>query len=143
MKKLLPRQKAFCDYYLESGNATKAYKKAYPGCKTDGAARTNASKLLTKDNISQYIYIRNNPEEEARIKEADEILILLTSIMRGEEPDAFGLPTSIKDRTRAAKLLLKRYKPMLNNNTAEKMRLKLEQKRLLIEKLKNEINKGD
>lgn len=48
-------QKRFCDEYLIDLNATRAYKEAYPSCKEDSTARTNASRLLTNANIKGYI----------------------------------------------------------------------------------------
>jgi len=43
------------------------------------------------------------------IATADEVLEYLTKVMNGEEKDAFGLDTSIADRTKAAELLGKRH----------------------------------
>lgn len=109
-RKLTPKQKAFCDYYIETGNATEAYKRAYPTCIKDGAARANASKLLTKANISKYIEERIKIIEDKRIAKADEVLQYLTSVMRGEEKDQFGLDPSLQDRNKAAEMLGKRYR---------------------------------
>ena len=52
--KLTEKQKAFCDYYIESLNATESYKRAYE-CKNDSTARTNSSRMLTNANIKNYI----------------------------------------------------------------------------------------
>ena len=52
-EKLTPKQKLFCLEYLKTFNGTEAYKKAYWW--TDVTARVNASKLLTKTNISEFI----------------------------------------------------------------------------------------
>lgn len=104
------KQKAFCDYYLETGNATEAYKRAYPSCKKDGTARTNSSKLLTNANISQYIDKRLKEIESERIAKPEEVLQYLTKVLRGEEKDQFGLDATLQDRTKAAELLGKRYR---------------------------------
>lgn len=109
-KKMTEKQKAFCDYYLETGNATEAYKRAYPSCKKDGTARTNSSKLLTNANISQYIDKRLKEIESERIAKPEEVLQYLTSVLRGEEKDQFGLDATLQDRTKAAELLGKRYR---------------------------------
>lgn len=109
-KKMTEKQKAFCDYYLESGNATEAYKRAYPSCKKDGTARTNSSKLLTNANISQYIDKRLKEIESERIAKPEEVLQYLTKVLRGEEKDQFGLDATLQDRTKAAELLGKRYR---------------------------------
>ena len=109
-KKMTEKQKAFCDYYLETGNATEAYKRAYPSCKKDGTARTNSSKLLTNANISQYIDKRLKEIESERIAKPEEVLQYLTKVLRGEEKDQFGLDATLQDRTKAAELLGKRYR---------------------------------
>ncbi|MBP1906818.1 phage terminase small subunit [Paenibacillus turicensis] len=103
------RHKAFADYYIETMNATESYKKAYPSCKKDSTARTNASKLLTNANIQDYIKERMESKEEERIASQDEVLAFLTSVMRGEVKDQLGLETPVKDRNKAAELLGKRY----------------------------------
>ncbi len=108
--KMTEKQKAFCDYYLETGNATEAYKRAYPSCKKDGTARTNSSKLLTNANISQYIDKRLKEIESERIAKPEEVLQYLTKVLRGEEKDQFGLDATLQDRTKAAELLGKRYR---------------------------------
>lgn len=48
------KQKLFVIEYLKDFNGTRAYKVAYPEC-SDESARTNASRLLTNDNIQQAI----------------------------------------------------------------------------------------
>lgn len=107
--KMTEKQKSFCDFYLELGNASEAYKRAYPSCKKDGTARANSSKLLTKTNISQYIEERLKIIEDKRIAKGEEVLQYLTNVMRGEEKDQFGLDALLQDRTKAAELLAKRY----------------------------------
>lgn len=109
-KKLTQKQKAFCDYYLETGNATESYKQAYKSCKKDGTARANSSKLLAKANISQYINERVKQMDDERIAKPEEVLKYLTGVMRGETKDQFGLDASLQDRTKAAELLGKRYR---------------------------------
>ena len=48
------KQKLFVIEYLKDFNGTRAYKVAYPDC-NDESARTNASRLLTNDNIQRAI----------------------------------------------------------------------------------------
>jgi phage terminase small subunit len=55
VKKLTPKQQKFVDEYLIDLNATRAYKTAYPKCKTERSARTNGSRLLTNANIQEEI----------------------------------------------------------------------------------------
>lgn len=103
------RHKAFADYYIESQNGTESYKRAYPNCKKDATARVNASKLLTKPNIQEYIRERLESKEADRIASQDEVLEFLTRVMRGEVEDQLGLETPVKERNKAAELLGKRY----------------------------------
>jgi phage terminase small subunit len=51
---LTERNKIFCREYIFDWNGSRAYKTAY-GDVTDGTARANASDLLTKTNIKEYI----------------------------------------------------------------------------------------
>ena len=46
--------KVFCKEYVMDLNGTRAYKKAYPSCKTSTAV-VNASKLLKKEEIKAFI----------------------------------------------------------------------------------------
>lgn len=53
-------QRAFCDAYLgdPTRHATRAYQVAYPKIKREGAARTNASRLLTNPKVNAYLQAR-------------------------------------------------------------------------------------
>lgn len=106
-KKLTPKQKAFCDYYIETGNATEAAIKAGYNKKT---ARQIGSMNLTKVDIKAYIEERLKEIESKRIADGKEVLEYLSKVMRGEEKDQFGLDASLQDRTKAAELLGKRYR---------------------------------
>lgn len=101
---LTPRQRAFADYYIETGNACEAARRA--GYKD---ARTSGTKNTEVYAIKQYIADRMKPTEEKRIATAEEVLQYLTRVMLGEEKDQFGLDASLQDRTKAAQELLKRY----------------------------------
>ena len=105
--KLTPKQKAFADYYIETGNATESAKKAGYSKKT---AAVIGTENLIKPNIKQYIDIRMKEIESKRIASGEEVLQYLTKVMRGEERDQFDLDASLQDRTKAAELLGKRYR---------------------------------
>lgn len=104
--KLTPKQKAFADYYIESGNATESAIKAGYSKKT---AQQIGSENLLKPLISTYIEERLKQIEDDRIAKGDEVLKYLSGVMRGEIKDQFGLDASLQDRTKAAELLGKRY----------------------------------
>ena len=122
---LTDKQKAFCDYYLESLNAAEAYKRAYTSCKKDSVARANASRLLTKANIKKYIDKRLKELEDSRIAKVDEVMKFLTSSLRGEveeevvstmntlegetKPVIIKKQISARDRIKAAELIGRRY----------------------------------
>jgi phage terminase small subunit len=54
-KGLTEKQKVFCRNYIHDWNATRSYVIAYPGVKNDNVAHVNASRLLQKATIQQYI----------------------------------------------------------------------------------------
>ena len=127
--KLNEKQKAFCDFYIESLNATESYQKAYDcGYNT---ARTNGARLLTNANIKKYIDDVMRSKDESRIASQDEILQILTDIARGiteeevvqfsqlgEELRTTRKPT-IKDRMKASELLGKRYRLFVDKVEAD------------------------
>ena len=136
---LTPKQKKFADEYIITGNATQSaieagYSKKY--------ANTNASKLLQNTTIKEYIAERFKQIESHKIATADEVLQVLTSIIRlefteeqqtinpltGKVETLENKPTT-KDVISASKELLKRYP-----TNAELKKLNLE-----IEKLQSQI----
>lgn len=120
--KLNARQKAFCEYYVASGNATEAAKKAGYSERT---ARSIGQRLLTNVDIKNYIQELMDKIEEKRMASAEEVIKFLTASMRGEieeevivvEGQGDGISEarvekkqlSAKDRIKAAELLGKRH----------------------------------
>jgi phage terminase small subunit len=115
---LTPKQKAFADFYINSGNATESYLKAY-GCKLE-TADTNGTRLLGNARVRQYIDSRMESVANDRIASAEEVLQYLTSVVRGEVTEQkvmfskegseiAELGASVNDRNKAAELLGKRY----------------------------------
>ena len=103
-EELTPKQKAFADYYIETGNATESAKRAgYKHPNVQGAQN------LEKLSISAYIAERTKPTEEKRIATGDEVMEFFTAVMRGEVKDQFGLDASLSDRLKAGDSLMKRY----------------------------------
>jgi phage terminase small subunit len=118
--KLTPKQKAFADYYIESLQSVESYRKAGYQVKKNETARANASRLLANASVRAYIDEQMLQKDNDRIASADEVLAFLTSVQRGEVTEQVPLvlgkefkvidkEPSIKDRTRAAELLGKRY----------------------------------
>lgn len=123
MAKLTEKQKAFCDYYIKSLNATEAAIKAGYNKNT---ARQTGSENLSKPYIKGYIDERLKQLESERTADAKEVLEYLTRVMRGEEVEEVVVTENIgdfmseartvkkdisaKDRLKAAELLGKRFK---------------------------------
>ena len=118
--KLTPKQKAFADYYIQTGNATESAIKAGYSKKT---AYSIGNENLKKPEIMKYIMLRIAPTEKKRIATGDDVMIFLTKVMNGEIEDAFGLDISISDRVAAGKEILKR---IVNEQKLELELIKLE-----------------
>lgn len=115
------KQKAFCDDYIITMNATESYLKFYKNVKNRETARANASRLLNSPDIKKYIEERMKLLDEELIADQREILRYLTSVVRGNETEQIlrssgdyeqiidDIEVSAKDRIKAAELLGKRY----------------------------------
>jgi phage terminase small subunit len=101
-----PKQKKFCEYYIQSGNATDAARKAGYSEKT---ARAIGNENLTKPDIQAYIHERVGDQDKNLVADADEVLRFYSAVMRGEVKDQFGLDASLSDRLKAGDSLMKRY----------------------------------
>ena len=140
--KLTEKQRRFVDYYVETGNASEAARRA--GYAEKAAYRTGAENLR-KPQVKAAIDARLKEFEDKRIAKADEVMQFLTSTLRGEvkeervvvegtgegRSDAriIKVQVSARDRLDAAKSLLKRYP----------MQLDAKEQKLKLQKLENEI----
>lgn len=140
--KLTEKQRRFVDYYVETGNASEAARRAGYSKKTAGWI---GQENLQKPTIKAAIDARLKELEDKRIAKADEVLQFLTSTLRGEvkeervivegtgegRSDAriITVQVSARDRLEAAKSLLKRYP----------MQLDAKEQKLKLQKLENEI----
>ncbi len=116
--KLTPRQKDFCEYYLQTGNAAEAARKAGYSPKTaDAIGREN----LRKPTISEYIANRRAEMDKTLIADSDEVLRFYSAVMRGEVKDQFGLDAALGDRLKAGDSLMKRYAVSEKNTISEQM----------------------
>lgn len=104
--KLTPKQKKFCEYYIQSGNASEAARKA--GYKEKNAPFMGAENLK-KPQIKSYINERVGKQDKELVADADEVLRFYSAVMRGEVKDQFGLDASLTDRLKAGDALMKRY----------------------------------
>lgn len=134
--KLTEKQRRFVDYYVETGNASEAARRAGYSEKTAGWI---GQENLQKPTIKAAVDARLRELEGKRIAKADEVLQFLTSILRGKvkeervvvegtgegRSDAriITVQVSARDRLEAAKSLLKRYPIQLD---AKEQKLKLQ-----------------
>lgn len=140
--KLTEKQRRFVDYYIETGNASEAARRAGYSEKTAGWI---GQENLQKPTIKAAVDARLRELEGKRIAKADEVMQFLTSTLRGEvkeervvvegtgegRSDAriIKVQVSARDRLEAAKSLLKRYP----------MQLDAKEQKLKLQKLENEI----
>lgn len=133
--KLTEKQKRFIDYYIETGNASEAARRAGY---SEKIANRIGTENLSKPVIKEAITVRLKALEDKRIAKADEVMQFLTSTLRGEvkeervvvegtgdgRSDAriITVQVSARDRLEAAKSLLKRY-PMQLDAKEQKLRL--------------------
>ena len=114
---MLKRMKDFADFYLESGNI---YESAIKAGYSENYAKTNASKLLEKDSIKNYIDDKLAEIQSQRIATVTEVMEYLTKGLRQELEEevviADGLYTNIvkkkigiKDSNKCAEMLAKRF----------------------------------
>lgn len=106
MKKISPKQRALCDYFLESGNK---YESAIKAGYSESYARVDVHKTLEKPSIKEYIAERQKQIEDSRIADVSEVLQFFSSVMRGEVKDQFEMDAALSDRLSAGRELMKRY----------------------------------
>lgn len=94
------RQQKFCDYYLQSCNATDAAKKAGYSERT---AYSIGEENLKKPEIKKYLAEHGEKAHKERIASANEVLEFWSETMRDEKQTR-------KDRLRASENLGKRYR---------------------------------
>ncbi|ADA79892.1 terminase small subunit [Lactobacillus phage phiPYB5] len=113
--KLTAKQRLFADEYIKSGNATQSAIKAGYNVRS---AKVIGAQNLSKLNVKSYIDAKMAEIESHKIADAKEVLQYLTRVLRGEEkeeiPDnvnggTIKRPPLIKDRTVAAREIMKRY----------------------------------
>ena len=127
MKSLTVKQRRFVDAYIETGNAAEAARRAgYKSRNADVMGREN----LRKPTVKKVLEARLKELEDAQIADAREVLIHLTSAMRGEIEEEIPVVEgcgkgvskariirkhiSARDRLRAAEMLMKRHGLLLS-----------------------------
>ena len=105
--KLKPKELTFAEEWLKTTNATQSAIKAGYSART---AYSAGNRLLKKVDVKQYIDERLAEMQESSIADTNEVMQFLSSTMRGDIPDQFGLDPALNDRLKAAELLGKRSK---------------------------------
>lgn len=122
---LTDQQKKFIEEYLIDMNGTRAYRAAYPSVKKNETAAALASRLLTKAKVKKAVDPILESLSSDRVATLEEVLVYLTSVLRGEstaevvvveglgdgcsEARRFKKSPDEKEKLKAAELLGKRY----------------------------------
>ena len=72
--KLTPKQETFCVEYLVDGNATRAYRVAYPNARSENSINSCASKLLRNPKVEKYIAERRDRQTIRTNIRADDVV---------------------------------------------------------------------
>lgn len=88
-------------------NGTKAYMTVFKTCKKERSAASAFSRMMGKKDVIEFKEQWLNDIESSEIASANEILMYLTRVVRGQEKDAFGLDVSVEDKIKAAERLMK------------------------------------
>lgn len=95
--KLNARQKAFCEFYVASGNATESARKAGYSKRT---ARSIGQRLLTNVDIQSYIEELNKKVKDNRIADIKEVKEFWTEVLRNKNQKT-------QDRLKASEYIAK------------------------------------
>lgn len=114
---MIKRMKDFADFYLETGNI---YQSAIKAGYSENYAKTNASKLLEKDSVKNYIEEQLAEIQSQRIATVTEVMEYLTKGLRQELEEEVVVATEvgvqivtkkigIKDSNKCVEMLAKRF----------------------------------
>lgn len=112
MINLSPQRENFCVEFISCGNATAAYKLAYPSV-SDNTARANASRLLADTRIQTRLKELQSETVNEKIISSQELQEFLTRVVRRELTEELYLPSgekverpnSVRDALKAAETL--------------------------------------
>ena len=79
---LTEKQKAFCDYYIETLNATESYKRAYPNVTKQRTAESAGNRLLSNVEVKKYIDDKLKEIQSNRIAKAEKEQQLLSMMIQ-------------------------------------------------------------
>lgn len=151
--KLTDKQRRFVDEYVKTGNATQA---AINAGYSKHTASSCGAITLAKEHVRAAIDKRMDKMHEKNVADAEEVLLYLTRVLRGEsqaeeiviegqgpglsEARAFSKKPSEDERLKAARLLATRFGLNITalefKNKMEKMELENQKLRLEVERLR-------
>lgn len=105
---LLPIEQKFVTEYLKTGNCTQAAMNLGVERKSYSAYASLGYKLLHQPNVQKEFSRIMEELKNETVASAKEVMQYLTSVMRGEVKDQFGLDAPLSERTKAAQELAKR-----------------------------------
>mgnify|MGYP000892170392 CR=1 FL=1 len=104
MAKLTKKQQRFCDEYLIDTNATQAAIRAGYSEKT---AYSQGQRLLKKVEVKRYIEEQLERIHNEKIADAQEVMMYLTSVLRGESLSEIVVVEGIGDGCSDARRMMK------------------------------------
>lgn len=116
---MTPRQRKFADEYIICGNATQAYKAAYPNITKQRTAESAGARLLSNVKVAEYIRNRNNEISNCRIADMREVKEFWSGIMRDSRQE-------MKERLKASELIAKTNGAFIEKVKLEESVLKVE-----------------
>lgn len=113
---MLKRMKDFADFYLETGNI---YESAIKAGYSENYAKTNASRLLEKDSVKEYMSERLEEIKSQRIADVTEVMEYLTRGLRQELEEEVVVTEGCGDGFSDAKIIKKKISIKDSNKCAE------------------------
>lgn len=109
---LTPKQEKFCQEYIQSGNASEAYRKAYDASKMKPETITKrASELLANGDITGRVQELNAEIKSKAIASAEEVQEWLTKLLRGEIEEECVTVEGTGDGMSEARIITKQVTP--------------------------------
>lgn len=109
---LTPKQEKFCQEYIQCGNASEAYRKAYD-CSNMKSETINkrACELLSNGNITGRVQTLNAEIKSKAIASAEEVQEWLTKLLRGEIEEECVTVEGTGEGTSEARIITKQVTP--------------------------------
>ncbi|MGL5507221.1 MAG: terminase small subunit [Paraclostridium sp.] len=125
MSKLTEKQKAFCDFYIESLNATESYSRAYDNDNIK-SCEARGSQLLRNVKVKEYIDSRLQEVRDSRILTLKDIMEFHSKVVNNDyKALGYNKPLYLKDRQVSAEALTKRLELMENKGTDNAIKVKI------------------